>query len=138
LFIVIEGTFFIGLCLKGSVTPPIFDASGGGIISMLSFIIQLGNGLVSVASLTGVLWAKHLLSAHMTPGALIIFLAGKQTQARYELGGFYLLVSGAMNYFVLTNFYDRYRAGRDGRAIEHHIPPPKASPRRQMEQGGRE
>jgi len=137
LFIVIEGTFFIGLCLKGSVVPPIFDASGGGIISMLSFIIQLGNGLVSMASLTGVLWAKRLLTAHMTPGPLIIFLAGKQTHAMYELGGFYLLVSGAMNYFVVTNFYDRYRAGRDGRSIEHHSPPPEASSRRRMEQGGK-
>jgi hypothetical protein len=42
-----------------------------------------------------------------------------------------------MNYFVVTNFYDRYRAGRDGRSIEHHSPPPKASSRRRMEQGGK-
>lgn len=120
LFIVIEGTFFIGLCLKGSVAPPMIDASGGGIISMLSFIIQLGNGLVSMASLTSVLWARHLLSANMMPGSLIVFLSGKQTDAMYELGGFYLLVSGAMNYFVVTNFYDRYKAGRDGRSIIEH------------------
>jgi len=66
----------------------------------------------------------------------------------YELGGFYLLVSGAMNYFVVTNFYDRYRAGRDGQSIEHHGPPPEAPPppelqrraassRRRVEQGGK-
>lgn len=114
LFLVIEGTFCIGLFLNGSVTPPILDFSGGGIISILTFLIQLANGLVSILSLGAHFWSGALVNQGLVPGQILKFFSGIQTHAFFELGGFYLLVSGAMNYFAVINFYDRYKPGGKG------------------------
>ena len=120
LFIIIEGTFFLGLVLKGSVTPPILDPSGGGVISFLSFLIQVGNGLLSIISFAAVFAFKKMGDFQLAPGPFLAFFAGEQPHAFFEMGGFYLLVSGAMNYFSVVNFYDRYKNGRNGCAIEAH------------------
>ena len=110
LFLVIEGTFFLGLMLQGGVTPPVLDPSGGGIISFLTFIIQLGNGLSSFFSLAASVWSANLRLQGLIPGPLVIFFAGNPPHALFDQASLYILVSGAMNYFAVTNFYDRYKA----------------------------
>jgi len=111
LFIVIELTFFLGLLCHGGVALPVLDASGGSIISVLTFIIQLCNGLTSLLSLGAVLWDQSLTVKGLEPGSLVKLLSGSQPHAFFELGAFYLLVAGAMNYFSIMNFYDRYKTG---------------------------
>lgn len=120
LFIIIEGTFLLGLVLKGSVAPPILDPSGGGVISFLSFLIQMGNGILSFISFAAVLAVKNMAASQLMPGPFLALFAGDQPHAFFEMGGFYLLVSGAMNYFSVVNFYDRYKKGRSGCALEAH------------------
>lgn len=109
LFLVIEGTFFLGLILQGGVTPPVLDPSGGGIISFLTFIIQLGNGLSGFFSLGASLWSANLKAQGLIPGPLVIYFAGDPPKALFDQASLYLLVSGAMNYFAVTNFHDRYK-----------------------------
>ena len=101
LLLVLELTFLLGLIMKGGVVLPTMNATGGGVISLLTFVIQLGNGLMSLLSLAA--------TTENITGAAGKFLGGTQPHALFELGGFYLLASGAMNYFAITNFYDRYR-----------------------------
>jgi hypothetical protein len=109
LFVVIEGTFFLGLALQGGVAPPVLDPSGGGIISFLTFLIQLGNGLSGFLSLGASIWSTNLKSQGLIPGPLAVFFAGNPPKALFDQASLYLLVSGAMNYFAVTNFYDRYK-----------------------------
>lgn len=109
LFLVIEGTFFLGLALKGGITPPVLDPSGGGIISFLTFIIQLGNGVTGFLSLGASLWSTNLKAQGLIPSSLVVFFAGNPPKALFDQASLYLLVSGAMNYFAVTNFYDRYK-----------------------------
>lgn len=110
LFVIIEGTFFLGLMLQGGVTSPVLDPSGGGIISFLTFIIQLGNGLSGFFSLAASVWSTNLKTQGLIPGPLVIFFAGNPPKALFDQASLYILVSGAMNYFAVTNFYDRYKA----------------------------
>jgi len=114
LFIVIELTVFLGFLHHGSVTLPLLDPSGGGVISCLTFLIQLGGGLVSILSLAAVAWSEALKIKGFMPNFLVIFFAGNQPHAYFELGAFYLMVAGAMNYFAVTNFYDRYKTRGSG------------------------
>jgi hypothetical protein len=118
LFIMIELTFFLGLSLQGSVSLPVLDASGGSIISSLTFIIQLFNGVSGLLSLGAVLWDQSLAAKGLVAGTWIKFFSGSQPHAFFELGAFYLLVSGAMNYFSIMNFYDRYKTGHKGGSSE--------------------
>jgi len=118
LFIVIQLTFILGLSLKGSVALPVLDASGGSIISVLTFIIQLFNGASGLLSLGAVLWDQSLNAKGLVAGTGVRFLSGSQPHAFFELGAFYLLVSGAMNYFSIMNFYDRYKTGHKGGSSE--------------------
>ncbi|MBN1901003.1 hypothetical protein JW926_06720 [Candidatus Sumerlaeota bacterium] len=109
LFVIIEGTFFLGLVFTGGVTPPVLDASGGGIISFLTFIIQLGNGLSGFLSFGASLWSANMKAQGLIPSPLVVFFAGYPPKALFDQASMYLLVSGAMNYFAVTNFYDRYK-----------------------------
>ena len=110
LFFLIEGTAFIGLFLHGSVVYPIVNASGGGIISLLTFLIQLGNGAISILCLIAGSFRSIRDEMGGGMGLFLRLFAGHPSEALFDLGSFYHLVSGAMNYFVVTNFYDRYKA----------------------------
>lgn len=112
LFLLIQGIFMAGLLFHGSLTPPIIEKSGGGVISVLTFLIQLGNGIMGFLSFGSVLWTRNILESGATPGDVLKFFSGDQTHACYDLGSFYILVSGALNYFTLTTFYDRYKNQR--------------------------
>ncbi|HPB30269.1 MAG TPA: hypothetical protein PLB62_02330 [Candidatus Sumerlaeota bacterium] len=127
IFVLINGTFVAGLSLQGSVTPPIWDGSGGGIISMLTFIIQLGSGLFSGLSFFAVQGMRRMNALGFQPAPIVRFFSGWQPHATFELGSFYILVSGAMNYFFITNMYDRYRRDPLGRAIARKTARDKAS-----------
>jgi len=118
IFIVIEFTFLMGLLLKGGVALPVLDASGGSIISVLTFIIQLCNGLLSLVSLGAVLWDQSLALRGLNASGLVKFFCGSPPHAFFELGAFYLLVAGAMNYFTIMNFYDRYKTGHKRGSVE--------------------
>ena len=109
LFVVIEGTFVVGLVLHGAVSIPIINLTGGGIIGFLSFVIQLGNGILGLVSLWAYTVVERIREQGLDPTGLIEFFGGRPSQALFEMGGFYLLVSGAMNYFATMNFYDRYK-----------------------------
>ena len=67
---------------------------GFNLIHNFTFIVQLGAGLPALLSL----YAQYL------PGSLLI---GVPSSPYYELGGYYLIVSGAINYFAVCNLYDR-------------------------------
>ncbi len=114
LFMIIEGTALFGLLLHGSVVFPILDVSGGGVISLLTFLIQLGNGAISLLCLVAGSLSDMMGVRGLRAGQMVRFFTGYPSDALFDLGSFYLLVSGAMNYFVVTNFYDRYKAGGKG------------------------
>jgi hypothetical protein len=105
LFIVLNLTFAIGLAVHGGVVWPVWRWSDDGfnIVSNLSFIIELGAGLPSLVSL----WADP-----QGWGDALSFLAADPSHPLYDLSSFYLLIAGAMNYFVVCNTYDRLFAGR--------------------------
>jgi uncharacterized protein DUF6677 len=118
LFAAIEGTFIIGFLLKGSIVLPVMDFSGGGlgggVISLLTFVIQMGNGFLGILSFSSVQYVQNLTANGIESAAFFTFLSGKQEHSLFEMGGFYMLVAGAMNYFAVTNFFDRYRSGGNG------------------------
>ena len=78
------------------------------LINNFTFIIQLGAGLPALASLAAQFvpflpaWAQLLVqSIHLTE------LAGIPPHPYYELGSYYLIVAGAINYFAVCNLHDR-------------------------------
>ena len=105
LFLLINVTFMIGVLLHGAVVWPIWNRhiEGFNIVNNLTFMVQLGNGLLSLLSLVG-----HSL----TPNRV---LTGQEWHAYFDLASFYLLVSGGMNYFVVCYFYDRFSESRRGK-----------------------
>ena len=127
IFVLINGTFLLGLALQGAVTLPIWDGSRGSISSTLTFIFQLGNGLLSGLSFFAVQWARRMNAIGAQPPTMVRFFSGWQPDITFELGSFYILVSGAMNYFLITNMYDRYRRDPLGRAIAGKTARDKAS-----------
>ena len=98
LFLLINVTFMIGVLLNGAVVWPIWNRhiEGFNIVNNLTFIVQLGNGLLSLLSLVG-----H----SFRPNGV---LTGQEWHAYFDLASFYLLVSGGMNYFVVCHFCDRF------------------------------
>ncbi len=105
MFLLINVTFMIGVLLHGAVVWPIWNRhiEGFNIVNNLTFMVQLGNGLLSLLSLVG-----HSL----TPNGV---LTGQEWHAYFVLASFYLLVSGGMNYFVVCHFYDRFSEARRGK-----------------------
>ena len=97
LFGLILLTFAIGVVFRGCVEVPIWSprSEGFNLVAILTFLVQLGAGLPSLVSLFA-----HPLKL----GAL----AGDPATPFYDLATFYILVSGALNYFVVCNFYDRF------------------------------
>lgn len=95
-------TFIIGLALRSSVDWPSWSirAEDFNLINNFTFIVQMGAGIWALISFA--------ISNFMTdvPSALAFF-EGLQQHRYYELGSYFLIVAGALNYFALGNFYDR-------------------------------
>lgn len=97
LFAVLSVTFLLGCLLHGGVAWPAwsFRAEGFNVINNITFVIQMGLGLPALLSLLGphVSWLQ--------------WASPDNAHALSDLGNFYILVCGAMNYFVACNTYDR-------------------------------
>jgi hypothetical protein len=98
LFAIIMLTFVIGIALNGGVIWPIWvpGDEGFNIVNCLTFLVQLGCGLPSLISLAA------------SQGIILDSIQPKEWHPFFDLASFYILISGAMNYFILMNFYDRY------------------------------
>ena len=97
LFVLITVTFAVGVRFRGCVELPIWSprSEGFNLVAILTFLVQLGAGLPSVLSVLA-----HKLN--------ISLLAGDPADPMFDLATFYILVAGALNYFVVCNFYDRF------------------------------
>ncbi|MCL5269097.1 MAG: hypothetical protein M1457_00740 [bacterium] len=108
-FVMVTATFGLGLALHGGVAWPSWNPSSDGfnLINNFTFIIQMGAGLPALASLVS--HACDPAFAVMPPGAPTIWsiLGGIPYHAYYELGGYYMIVAGGLNYFAICNVYDR-------------------------------
>ena len=100
LFAILNLTFLLGCLMLGGVTWPTWSIrhEGFNIINNITFIIQMGLGLPALLSLYA--------GQHPELG-ILQWAAADPSHALYDLGSFYLLVAGAMNYFILWNSYDR-------------------------------
>ena len=126
-FVVLNGTFFLGLLLHGTVLVPEFNyrSPAFNVVNLLTFIGQMGNGGASAVCLARDKWKgerpaedvetrrsrpdpfKRIL--HKTGDALRRVLPpARETDALFDLALLFMLVSGCMNYFCVCNFYDRY------------------------------
>jgi hypothetical protein len=101
-FTLITLTFVLGLALHGSVTWPSWSTrdENFNLINNLTLIVQLGSGLPAFFSLMAT-------QAGDSVKGVVSWLAGQQNHPCYELGSYYLIVAGALNYFAIGNFYDR-------------------------------
>jgi len=96
LIALIHATFLIGVVLRGGVAWPIWSLSNPGfsVINNINFIFQFGAGWLSILSLaaTQMHWS---------------LLGGIEGHPYSEMGGFYCLVAGALNYFIVWQTLDR-------------------------------
>lgn len=102
-FVALQVTFLIGVWLRGSVLVPEFNfrEPGFNLINVLIFITQMFNGGLGFLS---------MLPDVLGPTAAIFPYDEAATYA--DLGVFYLLVSGGMNYFVMVRGYDCFYSGQ--------------------------
>jgi hypothetical protein len=96
-FVVLESTFLAGSMLQGSVLFPDFNfgSEGFNLVTILTFLTQMFNGLLGLLSLLPDIGGPAILPYN-------------ETHHWADLGSFYLLVSGGMNYFVLASTYDHF------------------------------
>lgn len=106
-FLLLEGTFLAGAALHGSVLLPEFSprSEGFNLVTILTFFVQMCNGLLGLVSLLPDL-----------AGAKMAVLPYNERHPLAELGAFYLLVSGGMNYFVITSTWDHFYGPRSREA----------------------
>jgi len=97
IFLLLNGTFFLGLLLHGTVLVPEFAYSSPSfnIVSVLTFIGQMGNSGASLLCLANDHWNWRIIRP-------------VESDPWFDLASLYLLVSGCMNYFCVCNYYDRY------------------------------
>ncbi len=95
-FGVVHLTFILGLLLKGGVVWPTWGLRdvGFSIVNNLNFVFQMGTGWMAFLSLVAY--------ALKWP-----FLAIQEPHAYSELGSFYCLVAGALNYFIIWQAVER-------------------------------
>ncbi len=100
-FLVLQITFLIGTWLRGSVLVPEFNfrEPGFNLVNILTFITQMFNGGLGLLS---------MLPELTSPSAAL--LPYDESAPWADLGAFYLLVSGGMNYFVLIGTWDHFYA----------------------------
>lgn len=96
-FILLNGTFLLGLLLHGTVLPAEFNyfSPSFNVVNLLTFIGQMGNGAASLFCLASAKWKLGIIRP-------------VETDPWFDLAALYLLVSGCMNYFCVCNVYDRY------------------------------
>ncbi len=101
-FAIVMCTFVCGLLLHSSVAWPVWTIKSEefNLINNFTFIVQMGAGVPAWASLFAAI-------SEVAQGGAGNFLAGIPKHPYYELGGYFLIVAGAMNYFAIGNFYDR-------------------------------
>ena len=95
LFVLLELTFLIGFILHSQVAVPMINpfSLGFNLINIFTLIVQIGNGFLSILSIINE--KLHLNLFWAIPH-----------HPYYELGGYYMLVSGAANYFITLHIYD--------------------------------
>jgi len=100
-FFMVLITFAVGIRLHGGVAWPSWSMSDPdfNLINNITLVIQLGAGLPALVSLA----ASHL-AASQPQWSL---LGGVPQNPYYELGSYYLIVAGAVNYFAVCNLSDR-------------------------------
>jgi hypothetical protein len=102
LFVVTQSVFILGMMFHGAVLwPPINEHDWGfNAMNILTFAVQLGNGLASLLCLA--------ISNHFSEWA-----ANARAHTLFELGSIYLLMAGAINSFTVGQLYDKFlRRGR--------------------------
>jgi hypothetical protein len=97
IFLLINGTFLLGLLLHGTILIPEFHYSSPAfnIVNLLTFAGQIGNAGASLFCLVHDQWNWRVFQPI-------------ETDPRFDLATLYLLVSGCMNYFCVCSFYDRH------------------------------
>ena len=123
-FLLVHATFLMGICLKGGVVWPVwhFRAEGWSAFNNLTFIFQLGAGIPALLSMV----------AHFAEWTSF---AAREAHAHYELGSFYCLVAGSLNYFIVVQSLDLRKKMRSG-ALTRDDDAPQDSPA--TNQGARE
>lgn len=104
-FVVLQLTFIIGVVLRGAVLIPEFSIKSPAfnLVNILTFLTQMFNGALGILSMLPDLFGR---AAALFPTNDAYIWA--------DLGAFFLLVSGGMNYFVLVTTYDNFYAVRPG------------------------
>lgn len=93
---VVHVTFLLGVCMHGGVGWPVWGLRdlGFSVVNNLNFIFQMGAGWLGLVSL-----AAHRLGWSA--------LAVAEPHAFSDLGSFYCLVAGALNYFIICQSVER-------------------------------
>jgi hypothetical protein len=99
IFLLINGTFLLGLLLHGTVLIPDFNyrSPSFNVVNLLTFLGQMGSAGPSLFCLARDQWNWKIFPP-------------VETDPLFDLAMLYLLVSGCMNYFCVCGFYDRYVA----------------------------
>lgn len=97
-FVVLEAVFLAGAFLHGSLLLPEMNyrSPDFNLVALLTLFTQAFNGLLSLVSLL----PEVANGIHILPY--------DETNQWSDLGAFYLLVSGGMNYFVLMSVWDHF------------------------------
>lgn len=100
-FVILQLTFIIGAMLRGTVLVPDFNfrSPGFNLVNVLTFITQMFNGGLGLISMLPEVF-----------GSSAAVLPYDEAATYADLGAFYLLVSGGMNYFVMVSAYDHFYA----------------------------
>ncbi len=100
-FFLVAVTFGIGISLHSAVAWPSWSIHDEefNLINNFTFIVQLGSGLPALISFAAGHWPAMFRGLGR--------LGGIPQHPYYELGSYYLIVAGALNYFAIGNFYDR-------------------------------
>jgi TM2 domain-containing membrane protein YozV len=101
-FVTVGLTFGLGLVLHGSVLWPTwsFRSEDFNLINNFTFVTQMGSGLPALASFL----ASQATGAQ---AGSMSWLGGIHSHTNFELGSYYLIVAGALNYFAVGNLFDR-------------------------------
>lgn len=108
-FLMVMITFALGIHLRGGVDWPSWSMSKPdfNLINNFTFLVQLLAGLPALLSLAVnqgqsiEIWHTLVSQLHLN------ILGGIPSHPYYELGAFYMIVAGAINYFSTCNLYDR-------------------------------
>lgn len=113
-FVMIGMTFAFGVALHSHVLWPVWSirSEDFNLISNFTFVVQMGSGLFALSS----------FMASVSAEAGSTGVSKLAMHAYFELGSYFLIVAGALNYFAVGNFYDRHVRPQP-RFIEHRGAP---------------